>query len=132
MEKTKFTKREVFEALRTMVEGVEAVGEIPADAVIEILDKQVAQLDKKAETAKIKAAEKRAAGDSLRTAVKAVLTEELQTADEILDQLEGENLTRSKIVARMTQLIKSNEAMKEQIKDEESGRKIMAYRIFKN
>ena len=96
--------------------------------LVDFITKQIESIDAKAAKAKEKAAEKRAEGDELRAAVKAVLTEELQTAETILSQIEGEELTKAKIVARLTQLVKNGEASKEEVKTEE-GKKIMAYKL---
>ena len=127
MEK-KLTKKDYYAALRTMVEGIEMVGDIPADEVLAFIDKTVEQIDTKAARAKEKAAEKKTEGDELRAAVEAILTDELQTIDAITAQVEGEDVTKSKVTARLTQLVKADIARKEQVKDE-SGRKVMAYAL---
>lgn len=127
MEK-KLTKKDYYAALRTMVEGIEMVGDIPADEVLAFIDKTVEQIDAKAARAKEKAAEKKTEGDELRITVQAVLTDELQTIDAITAQVEGEDVTKSKVTARLTQLVKADIARKEQVKDE-SGRKVMAYAL---
>lgn len=127
MEK-KLTKKDYYAALRTMVEGIEMVGDIPADEVLAFIDKTVEQIDTKAARAKEKAAEKKTEGDELRAAVEAILTDELQTIDAIAAQVEGEDITKSKVTARLTQLVKADIARKEQVKDE-SGRKVMAYAL---
>lgn len=127
MEK-KLTKKDYYAALRTMVEGIEMVGDIPADEVLAFIDKTVEQIDAKAARAKEKAAEKKTEGDELRAAVEAILTDELQTIDAITAQVESEDVTKSKVTARLTQLVKTDIARKEQVKDE-SGRKVMAYAL---
>lgn len=129
MADTKITKKDFFVAIRTMVEGVKAVGDIPADKVLEFIDTQVAQIDAKAAKAKERAGEKKAEGDALRTEVAAHITTEFQTADDITALVEGfEDITKAKIVARLTQLVNNNQVEKEQIKTED-GRKVMAYRL---
>lgn len=128
MEK-KITKKEMFAAIRGMVENVETVGDIPADEVLAFIDKQVEQIDKKAASAKAKAAEKKVDGDALREQIAAVLTDELQTVDAIVAQVEGEDITKSKVVARLTQLLEGGIAVKEQVKDEATNRKVMAYKL---
>lgn len=128
MEK-KITKKEMFAAIRGMVENIEAVGDIPADEVLAFIDKQVEQIDKKAASAKAKAAEKKIEGDALRDAVAAVLTDEYQTIDAITAQVEVEDVTKSKVTARLTQLVAAEVAEKAQVKEEGTNRKVMAYRI---
>lgn len=127
MEK-KLTKKDFYAAIRGMVEGIEMVGDIPAEEVLAFIDKTVEQIDAKAARAKEKAAEKKTEGDELRAAVEAILTDELQTIDAIAAQVEGEDVTKSKVTARLTQLVKADIARKEQVKDE-SGRKVMAYAL---
>ena len=127
MEK-KLTKKDYYAALRAMMEGIEMVGGIPADEVLAFIDKTVEQIDAKAAKAKEKAAEKKTEGDELRAAVEAILTDELQTIDAIAAQVESEDVTKSKVTARLTQLVKADIARKEQVKDE-SGRKVMAYAL---
>ena len=127
MEK-KLTKKDYFMALRAMVEGIEAVGEIPADEVLAFIDKSVEQLDAKAARAKEKAAEKKVEGDALRAAVQAVLTAELQTISEITAQVDAEDVTNSKVTNRLTQLVNAEIARKEQVKTAD-GRKVMGYAL---
>lgn len=128
MEK-KLTKKEMFAAIRGMVENVEAVGDIPADEVLAFIDKQVEQIDKKAAKAKEKAAEKKVEGDTLRDAVAAILTDEYQTIDAITAQVDIEDVTKSKVTARLTQLVAAEIAEKAQVKEADTNRKVMAYRI---
>lgn len=128
MADTKITKKDFFAAIRTMVEGVKVVGDIPADKVLEFIDTQVAQIDAKAAKAKERAGEKKAEGDALRTEVAAHITTEFQTADDITALVEGfEDITKAKIVARLTQLVKTGEVVKELQKI--GDRKVMCYKL---
>lgn len=126
MEK-KLTKKDFYAAIRAMVEGIEMVGEIPADEVLAFIDKTVEQIDVKAAKAKEKATKKKSDGDDLRAAVEAVLTEKLQTIDEITAQVDFEDVTKSKVTARLTQLVAAGVAKKEQVKS--GDRKVMAYAL---
>ena len=121
----KVTKKENYEMLLQVVENSECEMK---EELIDFITGQINSLDARAAKAKEKAAEKRAEGDELRAAVKSVLTEELQTAEEILAQFEDEELTKAKIVARLTQLINNGEAVKEEVKTEE-GKKVMSYKL---
>ena len=128
MADTKITKKDFFAAIRTMVEGIETVGDIPADKVLEFIDTQVAQIDAKAAKAKERAGEKKAEGDALRAEVAAHITTEFQTADDITALVEGfEDITKAKIVARLTQLVKTGEVVKELQKV--GDRKVMCYKL---
>lgn len=124
----KVTKREYFAVLRAMVEQLDAVGEYTADEVLKFIDAQVAQLDAKAAKAKEKAAEKRADGDELRAKVLEVVTETAQTADDIVAALDDAEITKSKVVARLAQLVNSGDVIKEEVKIENVGKR-MTYRL---
>lgn len=124
MEK-KITKKDYYELLKGIVENSES--EIKED-LTNFIDKEISLIEAKAEKAKIRNAEKKANGDELRDAVEAVLTEDLQTADAILVQIEGEDLSKAKIVARLTQLVKAGIATKEDVKTEDN-RTVKAYKL---
>lgn len=120
----KVTKAMMFEAVREVVEASDAENKVE---MIDFIDKQLEQLAAKAEKARARAAEKKIAGDELREVVKSVLTENFQTIDAITAQIVGEDVTKAKVTARLTQLVKTGEAVKEQVKD--GSRKVMAYRL---
>ena len=127
MEK-KLTKKDYYAALRAMVEGIEMVGDIPADEVLAFIDKTVEQIDAKATKAKEKAAEKKADGDALRMEVLLLLTDEFQTADAITAAIDDQEVSKARVVSRLTQLVNSKDAVKEQMKIED-GRKVMCYKL---
>jgi Fic family protein len=120
----KVTKYEYFEQLEAIVKEVAPENEADLVAFIE---KQKDQLVQKASKAKEKAEEKKTAGDELRKAVLAVLTTEYQTADEITSQIEGEDITKAKVIARLTQLVKSGAVEKDTTKVD--SRKLTVYRL---
>jgi len=124
MEK-KMTKKDYFNAIKEIIESTES--ELK-ETLIYFIENQIASIDNKAEKAKERAAEKKAEGDALRESVKAVLTSELQTADEIFSQLNGEDLTIAKVRARLTQLVNLGEASKEDVKTED-GKNKKAYKL---
>lgn len=126
MEK-KITKKQVFEALIGAVTGMDKVGDIDAETVIATLETAVAQIDAKAAKAKERAAEKKTAGDALRAEIEALLTDEFQTADAITEQVTVEDVTKSKVVSRLSQLVAAGVAAKEQIKVDD--RKLMGYKL---
>ena len=124
MEK-KNTKRDYYEMLKEIVLNANVEG---ATELVEFIDKQVSLIDSKAEKAKARNAEKKANGDELREAVQNVLTDEFQTIDAIVSQIEGEEITKAKITARLTSLVKNGIAEKTDVKDDE-GRKLKAYKL---
>ena len=123
MEK-KITKKDYFAMVAEIVDNSNAENK---DELMEFIEKQVEALDKKAAKAKERAANKKAEGDELREVIATVLTDEFQTADEITAQVEGEDITKAKVVARLTQLVKARIAVKEQIKVDSA--KKMAYKL---
>ena len=128
MEK-KITKREKFEMLKEIIRGdVNVEMTVEQAELIDFLDAQIVAIDTKAEKAKARNAEKKANGDELRDVVQAILTEEYQTIDAIVAQIEGEDVTKAKVTARLTSLVKNGIAEKEDVKDEE-GRKLKAYKL---
>lgn len=125
MAETKMTKKMWFEEIRNIVEAADVEDKA---GMLEFIDTQLAQLATRAEKAAERAAKKKADGDALRDTVEAVLTDELQTADEITAQIDEEGISKAKVTARLTQLIKAGKATKDIIKTEDS-RKVTAYKI---
>lgn len=119
----KTTKKEMFVIIK------EALAD-RAD-VVEFCDKEIAALDKKAEKAKERAAKKRAEGDELKDVVKSVLTDEFQTTADIAEQIEGEDVTVSKITYRLTSLVKEGFAVKEDVAVETSEGKKVKRKAYK-
>lgn len=128
MEK-KITKREKFEMLKEIVRGdINVEMTVEQAELVDFLDSQINAIDAKAEKAKARNAEKKANGDELRDVVQAILTDEFQTIDAIVAQIEGEEITKAKVTARLTSLVNNGIAEKADVKDEE-GRKLKAYKL---
>lgn len=123
----KMTKVMWFDEIKAVIENSEYENK---EGALEFMDKQVELITSKAAKAKERAEKAKAKGDEMREAVKAVLTEEFQTIDAITAQVEGEEITKAKVTARLTQLVKAGVAEKDQIKEEGSSRKVMAYRLI--
>ena len=124
MEK-KVTKRDYYEMLKEIVLNANVEG---TTELVEFIDKQVSLIDSKAEKAKVRNAEKKANGDELREVVQNILTDEFQTIDAIVAQIEGEEITKAKVTARLTALVNNGIAEKTDVKDDE-GRKLKAYKL---
>ena len=130
MEK-KITKKDYYAMLKEIVEESKDIEtEISKEELLEFINKQVASINAKAEKAKEKAAEKKANGDELREVVQSVLTEEYQTIDNIVSQIKGEEVTKAKITARLTSLVKAGLATKSDIKNGETGKIQKAYKLI--
>ena len=121
----KMTKTMWFEEIKAVVEESDYERK---DEAVEFIDKQLELIASKAEKAKERAAKTKAEGDELRESVRAVLTEEFQTIDDIVAQVAEEGVTKAKVTARLTQLVKTEMAEKDQVKADD-GRKVMAYRL---
>ena len=130
MEK-KITKKDYYTMLKEIVEESKDIEtEISKEELLEFIDKQVTSINAKAEKAKEKAAEKKANGDELREVVQSILTKEYQTIDAIVNQIENEEITKAKVTARLTSLVKAGLATKSDLRNEETGKTQKAYKII--
>ena len=121
MEEKKMTKKDYFEEIKTVLEDAKET------ALAEVMAHEITLLENKAIKNKERAEARKIAGDELRDTISNILIDDLQTVDEIVEQIDDEEITKAKVVARLTQLVNLNEAIKEQIKTED-GKKVMAYR----
>jgi uncharacterized protein YrzB (UPF0473 family) len=130
MAEKKITKVEKLTMIRDILAG-DGYTEVTEEAImlIDFVDEQIEQIQSKAEKAKQRAAEKKAEGDALRNTIQSLMTNEWQSIDEIFNQIEDEGVTRSKITARLTQLIKAGVIEKDSQKGE-TGNKQMVYRLI--
>jgi len=127
---TKVTKKNVLNVLYTLIEDDFEVQDggvtVTAEDLRNYIDTTLDQLNAKNEKAKERAAKKRAEGDELLAVVEGLLTDEYQTGDEIASQIADADVTRPKVTARLTKLIRANKAHKAEAKTEE-GKKVMVY-----
>lgn len=107
----KMTKREMFTILDTFVPDDAEHAEV----LHAFIAKQIEMIDAKAEKARERAAERKMEGDELRAMVAAAVTDEFQTADQIMEAmgLDDPDLTKAKIVARLSQLVTAEEVVKQ-------------------
>ena len=118
------TRFETFEAIKAFVMG-SVIAEDQVTEIMEFCVKEQAAIARKNEKARERAAEKRAVGDALRERIESILGEEPMTVNQIMDALGDEDLTPSKIIARLNQLVKAERVAKEQVSVD--GRKLMGY-----
>lgn len=128
MAEKKITKRERFEELKKIVEATQVAQE-SKDALVEFIDAQVELLDKRAASAKARADKAKAEGDELRATIFALVTAEYQSADAITAQIGNEEVTKAKVVSRLSQLVDAGKVVKETLKNEDSKRKIVHYKL---
>lgn len=121
----KLTKKDYYNLIKETIEKIDVEAK---DELMEFIDKQIAQIETKAEKAKARASEKKAAGDELREVVKSVLTKELQTSEAITEKIQDEEVSKAKVIARLTQLVKLGEVEKADVKTED-GRSVKAYKL---
>ena len=133
MEKTKMTKREMFEAIKTgATTGEWAISEAE---LVEFCDKEIELLDKKSAKAKEAAAKRKTEDDALSAVVKAALTDELQTIATITEKVveTDAEATVHKVQYRLSQLEKNGAAVKAKIsvggEDGEKKREVVAYKL---
>lgn len=127
MEKTKVTKAMVLKAINTYFDAdnfdpAESIAtfdgvDVTVADIVAYANVTMDQIAAKAEKAKVYAAKKKVAGDELCDAVKATLTNEPQTREEIFANFaEDPELSIAKIGARLTKLVKDGVAVKEETK----------------
>ena len=136
----KYTKRNMFEALVSYANGGSMAFEdgegtvhvVTPDILAEFAEKEIAALDKKAEKAKERAAQKRAEGDELTDAVRAALTNEYASIPDITARIEGEDVTVGKVQYRLKVLVENGEVEKTELtipgSDGMKARHIKGYR----
>lgn len=125
----KITEAQVLNTVKEVIGSVELTGEVTVEDVIAYCDKKIAQGIAKAEKAKEKRAEKAAANDELIAKVEAALTGEFQTGQEITDAVDFPEITKAKVVNRLTKLIAAGKAVKGEIKVEGVKGKTVAYKL---
>jgi urease accessory protein UreF len=115
MADVKVTKKDNYVDLISIVENSDASEERKSE-LVDFLNKQIEQVEQKAAKAKERREATKDAGDDLLKAVKAVITDEWQSVDNIVASIDVEDATKAKIVARLTKLVKAEEIVKDQTK----------------
>lgn len=128
------TKREVFEAIITATNaGSVTVEGMTSEEVVAFFENEIGNLDKRAERSRATAAKKREAGDALTETVKGILTDDFQTIADIVAQIEGEDVTASKVTYRLNALVKEGYAEKADVQvpgvDGAKARVVKAFKI---
>jgi acyl-CoA reductase-like NAD-dependent aldehyde dehydrogenase len=116
----KFTKKNMFEAIVSFANGGDMAFEdaegtihvVTNEALAQFAEKEIASLDKKAEKAKERAAQKKAASDELMDAVREALTDEFESIADITAKIDGDDVTVAKVQYRLNKLVGNGEAEK--------------------
>ena len=120
----KKTKAMYFAELREMVEE-NWTEDKDKDELLGFIDNELAILEKRKAAASERAAKKRAESDALTDKIYEALGDEPMTIDAILEVVADEDVTRNKVTARLSKLVKAERVVKESIKID--GNKRMAY-----
>lgn len=121
----KMTKVDYFEQLAGIVEASDVENK---EDILKFIQSSIETLENRKRAAQERAEKKKNEPDELAEAVKAVLSEELQTADDIAAQIEGEDVTKQKVVARLTKMVNAGIVRKDSVKTDDK-RKVMGYAL---
>ena len=121
----KMTKIDCFEQLAGIVEVSDVENK---EDILKFIQGSIETLENRKRAAQERAEKKKNEPDELADAVKAVLSEELQTADDIAAQIEGEDVTKQKVVARLTKMVNAGIVRKDSVKTDDK-RKVMGYAL---
>lgn len=121
----KMTKVDYFEQLAGIVEASDVENK---EDILKFIQGSIETLENRKRAAQERAEKKKNEPDELADAVKAVLSEELQTADDIAAQIEGEDVTKQKVVARLTKMVNAGTVRKDIVKTDDK-RKVMGYAL---
>lgn len=108
----KKTKTEYFVEIKEIINAA-PIDEAVREDINTFIDKQVEILAKKAESSKVRQAARKAESDALTDTIYGLLTSEPQTIPQILTALDEEDLTRAKVAARLSRLVRDGQAAKE-------------------
>ena len=127
MEK-KITKFDMFTDLKAIVAASVEIDEELKLAYEEMLDKELASLEKRKESAQKRAAAKKEESDALTDEILAVIKNatDVILVDDIVEALDNEEVTRQKVTARLGKLVNAGAVTKETVKVE--GARKMGYR----
>lgn len=126
MEKKK--KATVLTAVAKYFTGNEiTVDGVTSADIIAYANTTIEQMENKKAKAREKAAEKKLEGDEAENRILGILTNEFQTGDDITKLLNDDELTKSKVIARLTNLCNKGTVVKEPMKIGKSNK--MAYKL---
>lgn len=132
----KITNRNYYEALITLgTEGrlaftnaEDEVVEISAEELVTWAEKNIAQLDKRNETARVRTEKKKAESDELTEVVYDAVSDEFETIADIAARVDVEDISVSKVQARLAKLLAAERVVKDTVKVEGSKSPRVAYK----
>ena len=122
MEKPK--KKDLYEKLRIMVERADVANKTE---LLNFIDHEIELIVGKAERAKLRIQEWNEE-EEVKTLVEMALTDNYQTIDDIMYQIDREDVSRQKVVAKLTQLVDEGLAIKARGKAFDEHRSFSVYK----
>lgn len=125
MAEAKITKKEYFENILQIINTIDADNK---NDLIDFINHEIELIESKAAKAKERAEKNKQQSDELTVKIENKLSADWQTSDDITTAINEEDVTRSKVIARLSQLVKNGKVEKQQGKIE--NRKVMTYRLM--
>ena len=113
MSTKKITKKERFEAIKALCET--ATGDLDVTGIMEFCDNEIAAIDARATKAKERKAAKKAEGDEMTETIFGVLTDEPATIDTIVATIGDENITKGKVIYRLSSMAREGRVVKTEV-----------------
>lgn len=128
MEK-KMTKIEMFTALKELVATSVEIDEETKAAYEEFIDKELASIEKRKESAQKRAAANKEVSDALTNEILAIVqnSDTVMLVDDIVEALGNEEITRNKVTARLGKLVANGDIVKNTVKVD--GSRKMGYQV---
>lgn len=108
------TKVQILDEIINALSGYPNEGRMTNEAMIDFCNEQKRQIKSKAERAKEKAALKREESDKIKEYIYGLCMEDAQTAEEILQMVKIEGMTKAKVVNKLSALVREGLLVKEQ------------------
>jgi len=125
----KFTIAEKVMVLQDLVEDYDEIGGIPAEEILDYLDEQLRQVEKKAARARNIAIDKKALGDPIYDELITLLDDTWQSTADLVNKSSVDDNTESKISARITRYY--NQGKIDKVSMFIDGKRRMMYRLKK-
>ena len=113
MSTKKITKKERYEAIKALCEG--NTEGIDVTGIMEFCDNEIAAIDARATKAKERKAAKKAEGDEMTETIFGVLTDEPATIDTIVAAIGDENITKGKVIYRLSSMAREGRVVKTEV-----------------
>ena len=128
MEK-KITKAEMFNSIKELIANSSEISEEARAAYFEFIDKELASLEKRKESAQKRAAANKEASDALTENILTVIKNAVDVVfvDDIVNAFDSPEITRNKVTARLGKLVNGGLITKEVIKVD--GSRKMGYKV---